>query len=668
MVISNIHIYHLTLKDIDLPTIYKKSVDYLVSQNIVKENFKKNICDKLCHPKEKGQYLVGNSIAAPHITSEYFDKTRLLVIRLKKGVNLDAPDGIPIKYFFIMLGPPEDSEFHLKTILAITQVGANPQFRYELKKKFKSKSRVNLEQFIYHGIFEYDPRTQKEEEEQIDHDPGLDYSPKVFSGITSDLKRRLPYYFQDFKNGFQLKVLSATLFLFFACHASAITFGGLMGIYTGGSIGAMEMIMATSICGIIYSLIAGQPLIILGGTGPLLVFTLILFRNCTRFEIPFLQVYTMVGLWAAFFTIVWAVTNLSCLMKYFSRFTDEIFGCLISFIFISEALFALTNPMMTTPGEKVLPLISLLIGIGTFFLATGFVRFRKSDFLNGHIRNHLSDFGPVLTIIIMTGVIYFSGVKLSPLQVPDTITTTSGREWLVNPFGLPTWIIFATIVPGFLASLLIFLDQNITSRLINSPDNKLKEGSAYHWDLFVVGILVAFCSMFGLPWLVAATVRSLNHLKALSTTDEIITSSFKRENIIIHVAENRVSGLSIHILKCISILFIPYFDLVPISVLYGIFLYMGVVALRGNQFFDRLTLFLMDPALYPPTHYMKRVPRSIINKFTFIQFFCLAILWVVKASFLGFLFPLILALLAPFRILLNRFFKKSDLDYLDQDF
>ena len=668
LVISKIHIYALTLKDIDLPSIYKKSVDYLVSQNIIKPEIKDEIYQKLCNPEGKASYLVGNSVSIPYLVNEHFDKTRLLLIRLKRGINLDAPDGIPIKYMFILLGPPKDKVFHLKMILSITQVGANPHFRYELKKKFKTKARVNLEQFIYHGIFEYDPSMVKKTEEDKDHDPGLDYSPKLFSGILADIKRRLPYYKHDFLRAFQPKVLSATLFLFFACHAAAITFGGLMGIYTGGQIGAIEMILATSVCGVIYTLFAGQPIIILGGTGPLLIFTTIIFKNCARFDIPFLPTYALIGLWAAIFTILWAITNLSVLMKYFTRFTDEIFGALISFIFISEAIYALADPMITTSGVKIIPLLSLLIGVGTFFLAIGLVRFRKSDYLNSSIRNHLSDFGPVLSIIIMTGLILYSGVELSHLKVPETFSTTSGRSWFVNPFDVPTWIIFATIIPGFFASLLIYLDQNITSRLVNSPDNKLIEGPAYHLDLLVVGILVAICSLFGLPWLVAATVRSLNHLKALSTMDEVISTSFKRENIIIHVAENRVSGLVIHILMGISLFFLVYLKLVPIAVLYGIFFYMGIVSLRGNEFFDRMALFVMDPALYPPTHYMKKVPRSTINKFTFIQFSCLLVLWVVKVSFLGFLFPLVLALLAPLRILLKRFFKKEDLDYLDKNF
>ena len=36
---------------------------------------------------------------------------------------------------------------------------------------------------------------------------------------------------------------------------------------------------------------------------------------------------------------------------------------------------------------------------------------------------------------------------------------------------------------------------------------------ASNLDLAIVGLLVGLCSMLGLPWLVAATVRSLNHVR-----------------------------------------------------------------------------------------------------------------------------------------------------------
>jgi len=44
--------------------------------------------------------------------------------------------------------------------------------------------------------------------------------------------------------------------------------------------GTIEMLLAGAVCGFGYALFAGQPLTIIGATGPLLVFESILFQIC----------------------------------------------------------------------------------------------------------------------------------------------------------------------------------------------------------------------------------------------------------------------------------------------------------------------------------------------------------------------------------------------------
>ena len=48
----------------------------------------------------------------------------------------------------------------------------------------------------------------------------------------------------------------------------------------------------------------------------------------------------------------------------------------------------------------------------------------------------------------------------------------------------------------------------------------LQKGCGYHLDLLVVLILIVLCSVFGLPWFVAATVLSINHVKSLTRESE----------------------------------------------------------------------------------------------------------------------------------------------------
>ena len=72
-------------------------------------------------------------------------------------------------------------------------------------------------------------------------------------------------------------------------------------------------------------------------------------------------------------------------------------------------------------------------------------------------------------------------------------------------------------IPAVFLATLFFLDQNITVRTVNSPQNKLKKGAAYHLDLFALASITLASSLLGLPWMCSATVQSLNHVRALST-------------------------------------------------------------------------------------------------------------------------------------------------------
>ena len=215
---------------------------------------------------------------------------------------------------------------------------------------------------------------------------------------------------------------------------------------------------------------------------------------------------------------------------------------------------------------------------------------------------------------------------------------------MIDPFVVPVWVCSAAIGPAILAAVLVFLGQKITARLVNSPDHRLHKGEAYHLDLLVVGGLIGACSLFGLPWLVAATVRSLNHASSLAMMEEALKSDGERHDRILHVRENRITGLVIHLLINVSRCLLSLLKLIPMT---GLFLFMGVVSIKGNQLFERVSLWAMDSQLYPTTHYIRKVPIQVIHRFTALQLVSLVTLWVVKVSLTAILFPLFIALLIP---------------------
>ncbi len=490
---------------------------------------------------------------------------------------------------------------------------------------------------------------------------GLEWTGKPFGGIIQDIKRRVPHYFSDFKDGLSSKVAGTTFFMFFAALANAVAFGALTGQLTGNQVGIIEMIVVTAIGGIAFALLSGQPLTILGGTGPIVIFTGLLYVGCEQLDLAFLPTYAWVGMWSGLFMLVLAFTDASALMRYFTRFTDEIFAALISVIFIVEAVKDVKHAFDNDDYSHSASFLTLILAVGTFMISRWLKKTTKSPYLRRTLREFVSDFGPSIAIIAMTIVaMAFPDVTLSSPVVPDKIGTTSGRAWLVDIFGIPVWAMLAAAGPALLATILLFLDQNITTRLVNAAQNKLKKGPGYHLDLAVVGLIILFGSLFALPWIVAATVHSLNHVKSLADMKVTGTEKGKVEEIA-SVRENRISGLLVHLLILTSLFFLGYVSLIPMPVLFGLFLYMGVASLGGNQFFERMTLWVKDPHLYPDAHYLNVVPEKVVHQFTIIQFLCFIVLWVLKTSPVGILFPLFIAALVPIRMLMAKFFRAEHL-------
>ena len=58
------------------------------------------------------------------------------------------------------------------------------------------------------------------------------------------------------------------------------------------------------------------------------------------------------------------------------------------------------------------------------------------------------------------------------------------------------------------------------------------------------------------------------------------------------------------------------------------------------------------------------MPPKEVHKFTFIQLVCFIILWILKTSKIGILFPLMIAALVPIRLFISKYFEKEHIDAL----
>ena len=145
------------------------------------------------------------------------------------------------------------------------------------------------------------------------------------------------------------------------------------------------------------------------------------------------------------------------------------------------------------------------------------------------------------------------------------------------------------------------------------------QGTSYHWDMMVVGCLNIPLSIFCMPWMHAVLPHSPLHVRALADIDEHVEEGHVYD-ISVKVRETRVSNLVSNILIGASVHLIPSpLNYIPIPVLDGLFLYLAVTAVSGNQLFERITLLFMEQTAYPPNHYIRRVPQRKIHQFTACQ-------------------------------------------------
>ncbi|XP_036953455.1 solute carrier family 4 member 4a isoform X2 [Acanthopagrus latus] len=741
-----------------------------ISDKPEKDQLRNKFMKKLPRDAEASNVLVGEV--------DFLDSPFVAFVRLQQAVMLGALTEVPVptRFLFILLGPKGKAKSYHEIGRAIATLMSDEVFHdIAYKAKDRQDLLAGIDEFLDEVIVlppgEWDPAIRIEPPKSLPssdkrknmyaggdsqmngdmpHDGGhgggghavgdeLKKTGRFCGGLLLDIKRKAPFFVSDFTDAFHIQALSAILFIYLGTVTNAITFGGLLGDATENMQGVLESFLGTAISGGVFCLLAGQPLTILSSTGPVLVFERLLFNFSRDNNFDYLEFRLWIGLWSAFFCLVLVATDASFLVQYFTRFTEEGFSCLISFIFIYDAFKKMIKlahhypinaefrmeyvtqydclcmapavlenstdiisdplegtsvwywnntdlPMNATwssltkteclkyKGELVgkacefvpdIALMSFILFFGTYTCSMCLKKFKTSPFFPTTVRKLISDFAIILAILIFCGVDMLIGVDTPKLIVPTEFKPTSpNRGWFVPPFGgNPWWVYLASALPALLVTILVFMDQQITAVIVNRKEHMLKKGAGYHLDLFWVAVLLVVCSFMGLPWYVAATVISIAHIDSLKMETE--TSAPGEQPKFLGVREQRFTGVIVFILTGLSVFMSPILKFIPMPVLYGVFLYMGVASLNGVQFMDRLKLLLMPAKHQPDLVYLRHVPLRKVHLFTFIQVLCLALLWILKSTVAAIIFPVMILALVAVRKAMDYMFSQHDLGFLD---
>ncbi|XP_053689178.1 band 3 anion transport protein isoform X2 [Sabethes cyaneus] len=747
---------------------------YTSSQEDIKMRVQKeSILKRIPEGAEATTVLVG--------AVEFLEQPTIAFVRLAEGIQMPSITEVPIpvRFLFILLGPQNAELDYHEVGRSIATLMSNEHFHdiaYKADDRKDLLSAINefLDDSIVlppgkwerQSLLPFDelkaksewirnrkkkaidekikskqvPMTSEEEKKLLAAADGDEKKPRKsplektnrpWGGLFNDIKRRYPMYKSDIMDGVNVETLAATLFMYFAALSTAITFGGLSSDKTHNLIGISETLVSASIVGIVFHATCCQPLVIIGTTGPLLLFDEALNQFCIANNYNFLTVRVYVGIWLAIISLVVSAFEGSVYVRLFTRFTQEIFSALITLIYLvetlmkliyvyrrnplyaeyryqnitvipepyavadtnttleksvgilAESLTAMVNttvaPMAAADENLLIPsdsfgpknqpntaLFCTILTLGTFSLAYYLRLFRNSHFLGRNARRALGDFGVPISIALFVLVDFMiPQVFTEKLSVPEGLSPSdeTRRGWLIPLGGVPGWMPFAACVPAMLVYILVFMETHISELIVDKPERGLKKGSGLHVDIVILCFLNTMCGFFGMPWHCAATVRSVTHVSAVTIMSR--THAPGESPHIIDVKEQRISGLVVSFLVGLSVTMAPILRLIPMSVLFGVFLYMGVASMSGVQFFDRLRLFLMPVKHHPQVPFVRRVPSWKMHIFTMVQVLALAMLWAVKSSPYSLAFPFFLIMMVPIRKQLERMFTPLELRALD---
>ena len=166
--------------------------------------------------------------------------------------------------------------------------------------------------------------------------------------------------------------------------------------------------------------------------------------------------------------------------------------------------------------------------------------------------------------------------------------------------------------------------------------------------------------MFGLPWMCAATVQTVNHMRSMTKNKfNAITDKVEIDSVV----ETRTTGFVVHAMLASTVKLLPMLGYLPIPVVSGVFLYLGRKLMTGNTFLKRIRDTFVEPKRLPVGHPVHLIGRKKVNVFTSLQLFCLWMLWAFKQNpNTAMFFPGVIGILIAIRlIILPRFYTENEL-------
>lgn len=415
-------------------------------------------------------------------------------------------------------------------------------------------------------------------------------------GIYNDIRSRLPHYKSDFTDAFNYRVIPSTTFIFFTNLLPALAFAQDMFDKTDNLYGVNEVLMSSTIAGVAFGLFSGQPLCIVGVTGPIAIFSSTVYELMTPRGTPYFPFMCWIYLWSTLFHLIIAIGNFISYLKIISQFSCDVFGFFICIVYLQKGVQILNRQfhevdLASGYCSVMIALLMVICGVGSNIFGSYLHYFKHNH------RKIFVDYGVSLSVIFFTGFIHFGGflekTELARLPVTKSFQPTGSERsgWVIKFWPgahISVSDVFLAIPFAILLTFLFYFDHNVSSLMCQSKEYPLKKPSSFHWDFALLGITTGIAGIIGIPAPNGLIPQAPLHTSSLVIHDK----SGKALSVVEQRVTNTVQGLLTFVMM--SRPFLVVLHLIPQGVLAGLFWIMGITGLHNNIVTDRIRYLFMD--------------------------------------------------------------------------
>lgn len=501
------------------------------------------------------------------------------------------------------------------------------------------------------------------------------WKTKLFGGMINDIKRRAPYYWSDWRDAWDYRVVPATVYMYFANILPALAFSLDMFAKTDQSFGVNEVLLASVLASVVFSVAAAQPLVIVGVTGPITVFNYTVFDIITPRGTNYFAFMCWIGIWSLIFHWILAITNSCNGLRYVTRFSCDIFGFYVAFIYLQKGIQVLTRQWEVSDASAYLSIVVALLVTAVAYIC-GIIG--QSSLLQRHVRKFIEDYGTPLTVVFFTGFVHIgkmSGIELLKLPTSKAFFPTTDRGWFIHFWDISVGDVFLAIPFAILLTILFWFDHNVSSLIAQGTEFPLRKPAGFHWDLFLLGLTTGVAGLLGIPFPNGLIPQAPFHTTSLCVTrtvsesDDEANKGHSTRRVVDHVVEQRVSNLAQGLLTLGTMTgpLLIVLHLIPQAVLAGLFFVMGIQALEANGITLKLLFLLRDKHLTARSDPLMQIQRRwVIWAFVGLELIGFGATFAITQTIAAIGFPVFIFLYIPMRTwLMPRFLTSEELGILD---